>query len=98
MLLPKHNFNSSPHLLEPINLLTIEAYTNRVKSENQMNYYASVAYKVALHISTKEKPEYTNDTLAYLTNCCDFHGCSNWKLHKPCYGLYKNGGKQFISL
>jgi hypothetical protein len=42
MPLPKHNFNPIPHILEPINLLTIEAYQERTKDFNRMNYYKTV--------------------------------------------------------
>lgn len=38
----KFNFNPSPHFLEPVNLLTIEAYLNRMKEPGKMNYYTSV--------------------------------------------------------
>ena len=42
MMIPKLQFPPTPHILEPINLLTIEAYQTRMKAEGKMNYYTSV--------------------------------------------------------
>jgi len=42
MMIPKYNFNPSPHFLEPVNLLMIEAYFVRMNEANKMNYYKSV--------------------------------------------------------
>jgi Glycosyltransferase family 92 len=35
----KYNFPAVPHTLEPLNLLTIEAYQTRMTFANKMNYY-----------------------------------------------------------
>ena len=35
----KFNYQSSPHILEPVNLLTIEAYQSRMPMGAKMNYY-----------------------------------------------------------
>jgi hypothetical protein len=42
MMIPKFQFPPTPHILEPINLLTIEAYQTRMRGESRMNYYTSV--------------------------------------------------------
>lgn len=41
-IMHKFQFNPAPHYMEPINLLTIEAYTSRVKTPGQMSYYTNV--------------------------------------------------------
>ena len=46
----KLNFPSTPHLLEPVNLLTIEAYQTRVNLPGKMNYYTTVAQKCAYQV------------------------------------------------
>lgn len=71
-LLSKMQFPPNPHLLEPINLLTIEAYQTRMATPDKMNYYFSVSKKVALRLNGGE--EYTNKTQELLLYCCDFHG------------------------
>ena len=42
MMIPKLQFPPTPHILEPVNLLTIEAYQTRMKGDGRMNYYTSV--------------------------------------------------------
>ena len=37
-----------------------------------------IAEKVALRL--QGSPEYTNGTIEFLINCCDFHGCNNMKV------------------
>lgn len=91
VLLTKLQFPSTPHSLEPINLLTIEAYQTRMNEPGKMNYYTNVAGKVALRL--QGSAEYSNKTTEYLVHCCDFHGCGNFKHHKPCKALYDAGGK-----
>jgi hypothetical protein len=29
--------------------------------------------------------------------CCDFHGCGNYKIHRPCGKDLKDGNHQFLS-
>ncbi len=41
-LLDKLQFPPTPHILEPVNLLTIEAYQTRMTDASRMNYYTSV--------------------------------------------------------
>jgi hypothetical protein len=88
--LSKLQFPPVPHILEPINLLTIEAYQTRMLEPGKMNYYTSVSNKVALRLIGS--PEYTNGTTEYLVNCCDFHGCGNFHFYPKCGELYKAGG------
>jgi hypothetical protein len=81
----KSNFASTPHILEPINLLTLEAYQTRMKEHNKMNYYTSVQPKFGVLLNFP--PEYneveisrfqfTNVSLQFITFCCGFHGCQS---------------------
>eukprot|EP00428_Durinskia_dybowskii_P063121 CAMPEP_0170363914 /NCGR_PEP_ID=MMETSP0117_2-20130122/5103_1 /TAXON_ID=400756 /ORGANISM="Durinskia baltica, Strain CSIRO CS-38" /LENGTH=355 /DNA_ID=CAMNT_0010618397 /DNA_START=137 /DNA_END=1204 /DNA_ORIENTATION=+ len=88
VMLTKLNFPPTPHYLEPINLLTIEAYQTRMNEPGRMNYYTNVANKVVYRL--QGGPEYTNDTTEYIIRCCFFHGC--WvRYGPPCVPLYKNG-------
>ena len=84
-ILNKFQFPPTPHILEPIHLLTIEAYQTRYPIEDKMNYYTSVARKVALRLSGM--PDYNTNTTKMIINCCDFHGCGNYKFHKECPDL-----------
>lgn len=68
----KLNFPSSPHILEPINLLSIEAYQTRMKAPSKMNYYTSVAAKCGFLLTS---PDYKNETSDFIARCCHFHGC-----------------------
>ena len=90
VVLSKLNFPPVPHILEPVNLLTIEAYQTRMNEPGKMNYYTSIAGKVALRL--QGGPEYGNGTTEYVTHCCDFHGCRNFRLHRGCMALFKAGG------
>jgi hypothetical protein len=89
MHMDKFNFNSIPHILEPINLLTIEAYSIRMSIANKMNYYNNVSPKIALRLLNP--PFFTNDTYEYLKYCCDFHGCNNMNNHRRCHVLLTSG-------
>ncbi len=42
MIMNKFQYNAAPHFMEPINLLTIEAYTTRTRAPGQMSYYLNV--------------------------------------------------------
>lgn len=94
--LEKFNYNSIPHLLEPLNLLTIEAYSTRMLHPLRMNYYSSVAPKVAMRLRQPENPEFSNDTQKYVINCCDFHGCKGTNNYKLCHPLNQQGGNQTV--
>lgn len=91
--LDKLNYNSIPHILEPINLLTIEAYSTRMLLPLRMNYYSTVAPKVALRLQQPENVEFNNDTQNYVIHCCDFHGCKGTNNYKFCHPLNQKGGK-----
>lgn len=69
MPITKLNFNSVPHLLEPLNLLTIEAYQTRNFVPNRMNFYNSVASKIAVRLQQPENPEFNNDTQVRSITC-----------------------------
>jgi hypothetical protein len=84
-LLDKFNFPAAPHILEPINLLTIEAYQSHYSGAGKMNYYTTVMPKVALRLFNEK--EYNHDTQVMLINCCDFHGCRNSRFYKNCSNL-----------
>jgi hypothetical protein len=71
----KLNFQQSPHTLEPINLLTIEAYQTRMQTAKKMSYYTSVAPKCGYQLKS---PAFTNMTAEYVARCCHFHGCQKW--------------------
>lgn len=71
-LIPKLNFQSAPHLLEPVHMLTIEAYRSRMKDLHHLNYYDLVSPKVALYF---RGANFTSNTTLYLADCCFFHNC-----------------------
>lgn len=71
----KNNFQSTPHILEPVNLLTIEAYQSRMPIVSKMNYYMSVAAKCAYKLNGTE---FSTNTSQYIADCCHFHGCQGW--------------------
>eukprot|EP01042_Synura_sphagnicola_P021300 gene21300-27065_t len=56
-----------------------------------MNYYSSVAPKVAMRLRQPENPEFSNDTQKYVINCCDFHGCKGTNNYKLCHPLNQQG-------
>lgn len=92
VLLEKLQFPPTPHLLEPIQLLTIEAYQTRYPHASKMNYYTSVSNKVALRL--QGAPEYSPETIQMMIHCCDFHGCGNSGFNKTCPKLlYSETGK-----
>eukprot|EP01036_Dinobryon_divergens_P022061 gene22060-30295_t len=71
----KFNYQSSPHILEPVNLLTIEAYHSRMPMGAKMNYYMSVSPKCAYRLSGSD---YSTNTSRFVAECCHFHGCNGW--------------------
>ena len=92
LLLDKYNYPSTPHILEPVDLLTIEAYQTRVKIPNRMNYYTTVGRKVMLMLQpppsfqdsalgligwNMSHPRGLDSTTAlFMADCCNFHGCN----------------------
>jgi hypothetical protein len=73
----KLNFQQAPHTLEPVNLLTIEAYQTRMKHNGKMNYYTSVAAKCAYKLTENGIVANIN-TSTYVAKCCHFHGCVSY--------------------
>lgn len=49
--LSKRNFQSTPHVLEPVNLLTLEAYHMRMVNDLDMTYFKSVMKKIAIQLN-----------------------------------------------
>jgi hypothetical protein len=49
--LGKFNFQQAPHTLEPVNLLTIEAYQSRMESEQAMTYFKGTTKKLAVQLN-----------------------------------------------
>jgi hypothetical protein len=47
----KYNFNANPHVLEPVDLLTIEAYQTRFSTSRNMNLYMTVQPKFIYRLS-----------------------------------------------
>lgn len=62
----KLNYQQAPHSLEPVNLLTIEAYQTRMKNPRQMSYYTTVQPKCAFRL---QHSLYTNFTKEYIATC-----------------------------
>jgi hypothetical protein len=71
----KNNFGSQPHILEPVNLLSIEAYQSRMPITSKMNYYTSTAAKCAYKLNGTD---FSANTSSYIADCCHFHGCQGW--------------------
>ena len=63
---------ASPHTVEPVDLLTIEAYQLRMAKENQLTHFKTVPSKVALRLN---HPSYQDSHRAYLIHCCNAFGC-----------------------
>lgn len=68
----KLNFQQTPHTLEPVNLLTIEAFHTRMTNPSKMNYYMSVAPKCAYRLWA---PDFRANSSEFIATCCHFHGC-----------------------
>ena len=49
--LVKFNFQQAPHSLEPVNLLTIEAYQSRMESPMSMTYFKRTTRKLAIQLN-----------------------------------------------
>jgi len=70
--IPKLNFQSSPHTLEPVDLLTIEAYQLRMPEYNQLTFFKNVSSKVGLRLN---HPSYQTAHRDYIVHCCNAFGC-----------------------
>eukprot|EP01041_Mallomonas_annulata_P000112 gene112-165_t len=90
----KINFPPIPHFLEPIHLLTIEAYQTRNTIENKMDYYTTVMPKVALLLYGGIN--YTPDTIQMMILCCDFHGCHNFGFDTRCHDLIRSESSKIL--
>ena len=55
--IPKYNYNANPHVLEPVDLLTIEAYQTRMRHSRYMNFYMTVQPKYIYRLSGKDLTE-----------------------------------------
>jgi len=73
LCIDKLNFASVPHLLEPVNLLQIEAYQTRMKEKRRMSYYTTVMPKCSFLL--QGGLFYDDNTAEYVATCCHFHGC-----------------------
>ena len=77
--LKRFNFPSTPHILEPVNLLTIEAYQMRYPVIQKMNYYVTTGPKLAILLSTSLEQRTAGKDLSatqvFLARCCFIHGC-----------------------
>ena len=60
-MMSKYNFQSTPHLLEPIDLLVIEAFQTRMHKINRMNYYTTTMRKFATMLVPPESLLKTSD-------------------------------------
>jgi hypothetical protein len=65
------NFASTPHTLEPIDLLTIEAYHYRMSEYGRMNYFRLVQPKLYFHLKKPVDPSFET----FIKTCCDIHSC-----------------------
>mgnify|MGYP003385523911 CR=1 FL=1 len=66
------NFASTPHTLEPIDLLTIEAYHYRMAVYGRMNYFRHVQPKLYFHLKKPVDPAFET----FIKMCCDIHTCN----------------------
>lgn len=99
--LDKMNFNSVPHLLEPVNLLTIEAYQHRMPTAGKMTYFKSVYPKSAIRLSGPVYRHEENRSVIekYVRTVCSFHGCFDskkepWTNLTDIYNLFVSGAKK----
>lgn len=81
----KLQFNAQPHILEPLEKLTIEAYQNRFGVINKFSGKKSVMRKAIYWLNS---PRYSNDTLKFILECCTFHSCKQGPL-QFCWDLQK---------
>lgn len=81
----KFQFNAQPHILEPFNLLTIEAYQRRFGAVNRFSPKKGVMKKTVFRL---RNPLYSNDTLKFILECCTFHSCKQGPMNF-CWDLQK---------
>ena len=68
----KLNFASSPHIAEPVHLLTIEAYQARNPVVGKMDSFMTVMPKCGYFL---RHPSYNEELVRYVAYCCTLHGC-----------------------
>ena len=69
--LAKYNFQQAPHTLEPVNLLTIEAYQTRMETTRAMTYFKGTTKKLAVRLNGKHLgsiPEVFNNDFFVVLN------------------------------
>jgi hypothetical protein len=62
-----------------------------------MGIFCVVANKVALWLTARESKTFSSKTADFLIHCCDFHGCGNYRNHKPCGRELKEGKPHTIA-
>jgi hypothetical protein len=77
-------FVPQPHVLEPFEKLTIEAYQTRFWAANRFNKKQGVMKKTAYRLRS---PHYSQATLTLVLECCTFHSCRQGPL-KKCWQLF----------
>jgi hypothetical protein len=88
----KLQFSAHPHILEPLDKLTIEAYQSRYYQQNKFSPRKGVMKKTIYRLQNEN---YSNDTLKLILECCTFHSCRQGPL-KFCWDLHnKEIGKIF---
>ena len=92
LCIDKLNFASVPHLLEPVNLLQIEAYQSRMNEMRRMSYYTTVQPKCAFLLQGGKT--YDENTPEYVATCCHFHGCHGHDPIRNSTFCKTNDGKQ----
>ena len=81
----KLQFTSQPHILEPFDKLTIEAYQTRFSAINKFSPKKSLMPKTVYWL---RNPIYSNETLRFILECCTFHSCKQGPL-PFCWDLQK---------
>lgn len=81
------SLQATPHTLEPIDLLTVEAYQVRMRQENQMTYFKNVSSKVALRLND---PSFQDIQRDYMIHCCNPFQCGLSKKTR-CRDVMRSG-------
>ena len=95
---PKLNFPSTPHIAEPVHLLTIEAYQTRNPVPVRMDYYMNTQPKYGYFLN---RTGYSENLIKFIAYCCTFHGCnyqdrlkdSNICSNGAAKGYFKHDGR-----
>ena len=81
----KWQFSAHPHIFEPYDKLTIEAYQNRYHSPNRFSNKKGLMRKSVYRL---RRSDYSNNTLKFVLECCTFHSCKQGPL-PFCWDLQK---------